>query len=109
MKVGNLNEGNTPLMIACWHSKKKFVFDLCSLEGISLNQQDSNGFTALIKCAKQRYERIKRGQKVSVNEELYNFLISKNADTLIRDRNNHTAADWWERGNNPSYKESEIW
>lgn len=109
MKVGKLNEGNTPLMIACWHSKKKFVYDLCSLEGISLNQQDSNGFTALIKCAKQRYERIKRGQKVSVNEELYNFLISKNADTLIRDRNNHTAADWWERGNNPSYKESEIW
>ena len=109
MKVGKLNEGNTPLMIACFHAKKKFVKILCEKEGISLNQQDSNGYTALIKCALQRYHRKKRGQTVSINEELYDYLISRGADTLIRDRNNHTAADWMRRGDDPSYRETEIW
>jgi ankyrin repeat protein len=109
MKVGKLNEGNTPLMIACYHARKKYVYKLCEKEGISLNQQDSNGYTALIKCAVQRYNRIKRGQKVSANEELYNYLISKGADTLIRDRNNHTAKDWFKRGDDMSYKENEQW
>ena len=109
MKAGKLNEGNTPLMIACFHAKKKFVKMLCEKDGISLNQQDSNGYTALIKCAVQRYKRIKRGQDVSIYEELYDYLISRGADTLIRDRNNHTAADWMKRGNDMSYREKEIW
>lgn len=95
MKVGKLNEGNTPLMIACWCGKKKFVETLCQLNGISLNQQDSNGYTALIKCAVQRYNRKKDGQKYSICEELYRYLIARGADTLIRDRNNRTAEDWW--------------
>ena len=109
MKVGKLNEGNTPLMIACFHAKKKFVKILCEKEGISLNQQDSNGYTALIKCAVQRYNRKKRGQDAFINEELYDYLISRGADTLIRDRNNHTAADWMKRGDDPTYRETEIW
>ena len=109
MKVGKLNEGNTPLMIACFHAKKKFVKILCEKEGISLNQQDSNGYTALIKCAVQRYNRMKRGQSAPINEELYSYLISRGADTLIRDRNNHTAADWMKRCDDPSYREDEIW
>lgn len=109
MKVGKLNEGNTPLMIACFHAKKKFVKILCEKDGISINQQDSNGYTALIKCAVQRYNRLKRGQDTLINEELYEYLISKGADTLIRDRNNHTAADWMKRGDDPSYLEHEIW
>ena len=109
MKVGKLNEGNTPLMIACFHAKKKFVHMLCEKEGISLNQQDSNGYTALIKCAVQRYNRIKNGKDAPFNEELYDYLISLGADTLIRDRNNHTAADWMKRGDDSSYKENEIW
>lgn len=110
MKVGKLNEGNTPLMIACFHAKKKFVYALCEQEGISINQQDSNGYTALIKCAVQRYNRIKRGQTASINEELYLYLKDKRgADTLIRDRNNHTADDWMRRGDDSSYKENEIW
>jgi len=99
MKVGKLNEGNTPLMIACWHGKKRFVEKLCGLEGISLNQQDSNGYTALIKCAVQRYNRKDEGKPYSLNEELYHYLIDHNADTLIRDRNNRTAHDWWEIAN----------
>lgn len=109
MKVGKLNEGNTPLMIACFHAKKKFVQILCDKEGISLNQQDSNGYTALIKCAVQRYNRKKKGLDAPINEELYNYLISKKADTLIRDRNNHTAKDWYLRGDDASYRETDIW
>ena len=74
-----------------------------------MNQQDSNGYTALIKCAVQRYNRKKRGLEAGLNEELYNYLISRGADTLIRDRNNHTAADWMQRGDDPTYRETEIW
>ena len=29
MKVGKLNEGNTPLMIACWSGRRKYVEKLC--------------------------------------------------------------------------------
>lgn len=109
MKVGKLNEGNTPLMIACWHCKKKFVYSLCEKEGISINQQDSNGYTALMKCAVQRYNRKKKGLSSKLNEELYKYLVEQGADTRIRDRNNHTAQDWWNRGDDFGYKETEIW
>ena len=109
MKVGKLNEGNTPLMIACWHAQKKYVTALCEREGISLNQQDSNGYTALMKCAVQRFRRKRQGANTSYNEEIYEYLISRGADTLIRDRNNHTAADWMKRGDDPSYLENEQW
>ncbi len=77
------NEGNTPLMIACWHGRKNFVEKLCSYKDIGLNQQDSNGFTPLIKCAWKK------------NLELYDYLLSfSRTDIYIRDRNNHTAK-WW--------------
>ncbi len=46
------NLGNTPLMISAWHGKTDYVQYFCN-QGASLNQQDSNGFTALIKsCIK---------------------------------------------------------
>ena len=96
-------------MIACWHCKKKFVYSLCEKEGISINQQDSNGYTALMKCAVQRYNRKKKGLSSKLNEELYKYLVEQGADTRIRDRNNHTAQDWWNRGDDFSYKETEIW
>jgi len=51
-KVRQKNEGNMPLMIAAWWGKEAYVRKLCAHEKISLNQQDENGFTALIKaCA----------------------------------------------------------
>jgi len=78
------NEGNTPLMIACWHGRRAFVELLCAQKGICLNQQDRNGYTALIKCA------------IQGNQELFDYLIERGADRLIRDRKNHTA-DWWLR------------
>lgn len=96
LKMQNINEGNTPLMIACWHANKRFVEKLCSLPDISLNQQDSNGYTALIKCAVQRYNRIKAGKKVDYVESIYHYLLTlEKVDTLIRDRQNRTANDWW--------------
>lgn len=100
LKMQNINEGNTPLMIACWHANKKLVEKLCSLPDISLNQQDSNGYTALIKCAVQRYNRIKEGKKVDYVESIYRYLLTlEKVDTLIRDRQNRTANDWWQLGN----------
>lgn len=77
------NEGNTPLMIACFHNRKKFVERLCEYKDIGLNQQDSNGFTPLFKCA------------IKKHKELYNYLLSfTRTDIYIRDRNNRTAC-WY--------------
>ena len=44
------NEGNMPLMVASWDGKAEFVKALCNDERTSINQQDANGFTALIKA-----------------------------------------------------------
>jgi len=79
------NEGNTPLMIAAWHGRKDFVDRLCEQKDICLNQQDSNGFTALIKAA------------VKKNEYIYKKLSELGADTKIRDRKGHTADWWWNK------------
>ena len=49
-KVRQKNEGNMPLMIAAWEGKAKFVRTLCKDPRTSINQQDANGFTALIKA-----------------------------------------------------------
>ena len=99
LKMQNANEGNTPLMIACWHGRKRFVEKLCQLPNISLNQQDSNGYTALHKCAVQRYNRRKEQKDAAVSEDIYRYLLTiPRVDTLIRDRNNKTAEDWWNDG-----------
>lgn len=97
MRVGKLNEGNTPLMIACWCGRKRYVEKLCEFPDISLNQQDSNGYTALIKCAVQRFNMMRACKKYHINEDLYVFLLRRGADPLIRDRNNMTAKDWWDK------------
>lgn len=48
------NRGNTALMISAWHGKQDFVQYFCQNEACT-NQQDSNGFTALIKaCIKKQ-------------------------------------------------------
>lgn len=43
------NTGNTALMIACWHGLDEFVDELIGA-GACINQQDSNGYTPLMKC-----------------------------------------------------------
>lgn len=99
LKMQNINEGNTPLMIACWHGRKRFVEKMCQLPDLSLNQQDSNGYTALHKCAVQRYNRRREQKDAAVSEAIYRYLLTiPRVDPLIRDRNNKTAADWWNDG-----------
>lgn len=92
------NEGNTALMRACWEGKTEFVQELLKYPDLSINQQDCNGYTALIKCAVQRYNKKKIGADYSCYEDLFNLLCDNGADPKIRDRNNKTAQDWWNMG-----------
>lgn len=92
------NEGNTPLMIACYEGKLHYVKKLLKLGDISLNQQDGNGYTALIKVAVGRNNHLRDGSTklVSKYEEIYELLSkTEGVDRKIRDRNNMTAEDYW--------------
>ena len=75
------NYGNTALMIASWHGRLDIVTYLVE-QGACCNQQDSNGFTPLIKaCIKKHVEVAK-------------FLFDK-TDKNIRSRNDYmTARDY---------------
>ena len=76
------NFGNTPLMIATWHGRDDFV-GLFVESGACLNQQDSNGFTPLIKaCIKGHHTTAKI------------LLSNSKTDIDIRDREGKTALDW---------------
>ena len=76
------NYGNTPLMIAAWHGRDDFVRKLIDA-GACLNQQDSNGFTPLIKACL-------RGHPSSAK-----IILNQNkTDIDIRDREGKTALDW---------------
>lgn len=80
-KVRQKNEGNMPLMIAAWEGKDKFVETLCKDERTSINQQDANGFTALMKAC------------MNGNNGARDILISAGADQKIVDIDGKTAAD----------------
>ena len=76
------NFGNTPLMIAAWHGRDDFV-RLFIDAGACLNQQDSNGFTPLIKACHEGHPSTAK------------ILLSKaKTDADIRDREGKTALDW---------------
>lgn len=97
-RISEINEGNTPLMIACFLGKEKWVRKLCSYPDICINSQDCNGYTPLIKCAVARWNKKNEGKKHDRYESIYYFLKDeRHADTLIRDRNNKTAQWWWDR------------
>lgn len=83
-KVRQKNEGNMPLMIAAWWGKSKYVEKLCAHEKISINQQDGNGFTALIKACANGYGKCR------------DILIEAGADTRIADINGKTFQDHWD-------------
>lgn len=80
-KIRQKNGGNMPLMIAAWHNKPEFVKALCEDERTSLNQQDGNGFTALIKACGNGFL------------ECRDILRNAGADTKIVDRDGQTADD----------------
>lgn len=78
-KIRQKNDGNMPLMIAAWDNKLDYVKELISDERTSLNQQDGNGFTALIKACYWGWL------------ECRDILIEAGADTKIVDRDGYTA------------------
>lgn len=74
------NNGNTPLMVAAWSGFHDAV-DFYVSQGACVNQQDSNGFTPLIKaCIKHDMKNIKRLIGVT--------------DVKIRSRENKTAIQY---------------
>ncbi len=75
------NDGNMPLMIAAWDNKVEYVRELCNDERTSLNQQDSNGFTALIKACYWGWL------------ECRDIIRAAGADEKIVDRDGYTAED----------------
>ena len=85
------NEGNMPLMIAAWEGKKRFVEALCNDERTSINQQDANGFTALMKACMNGHFSDSRENKTW---NLKDILVSAGADEKIVDIDGKTAADW---------------
>ncbi len=90
-KVQNKNEGNMPLMIAAWEGRIRFVEALCKDKRTSLNQQDANGFTALIKaCSNGHFS----NSKEKHTWDIKTVLIAAGADEKIVDRDGKTAADW---------------
>lgn len=80
-KVRQKNEGNMPLMIAAWEGKELFVRALCEDPRTSINQQDANGFTALIKACANKYFKCR------------DILLEHGADTKIVDINGKTYED----------------
>lgn len=75
------NEGNMPLMVAAWDGKTEFVKALCEDGRTSINQQDANGFTALIKACFWGFLKCR------------DILLDAGADTKIVDIDGLTAED----------------
>ena len=83
IEIRHKNEGNVPLMVAAWEGRVECLKALLSDDRTSINQQDSNGFTALIKaCA--------NGER-----ECRDILIAAKADVSIVDHDGLTYADWY--------------
>ena len=97
------NDGNMPLMIAAWDNKIQYVKELCADERTSLNQQDSNGFTALIKACYWGWL------------ECRDIIIKAGADQKIVDRDGYTAEDRYHefletgRRKNANFKKKPNW
>ncbi len=93
-KVRQKNEGNMPLMIAAFDGKKDFVAALCNDERTSINQQDANGFTALMKaCMNGHFSNNQKRRTWDIKS----ILIAANADQKIVDIDGNTADDWVDR------------
>lgn len=82
--VRKKNDGNMPLMVAAWENQIDMVRDLCADKRVSLNQQDGNGFTALIKACYWG------------NTECRKIIEDSGADTTILDHEGFSAEDRWD-------------
>jgi transcriptional regulator with XRE-family HTH domain len=102
-KIRQKNDGNMPLMIAAWDNKISYVKELCADERTSLNQQDGNGFTALIKACYWGWL------------ECRDIIIAAGADQKIVDRDGYTAEDRYNefletgRRKNANFKKKPAW
>lgn len=83
-KIRQKNDGNMPLMVAAWENQIEMVRDLCSDKRVSLNQQDGNGYTALIKACYWG------------NKECRELIEKAGADTTILDHEGLSAEDRWD-------------
>ena len=75
------NEGNMPLMVASYDGRDAMVRMFCEDDRISINQQDSNGYTALMKAC------------MNGNIRCRDILVDHHADERIVDINGKTAMD----------------
>lgn len=90
-KVRQKNEGNMPLMVAAYDGKKDFVNELCKCEKTSINQQDANGFTALMKaCMNGHFSNNKKAKTWDIKS----ILIKAGADQKIVDIDGKTAEEY---------------
>lgn len=102
-KIRQKNDGNMPLMIAAWDNKKEYVQELCNDPRTSLNQQDGNGFTALIKACYWGWL------------DCRDILLKAGADPKIVDRDGYTAEDRYNeyletgRRKNVNFKKKTSW
>ena len=98
-KLRQKNEGNMPLMIAAWHGMTEFVKLLCEDERTSLNQQDANGFSALMKACMNGYFRD--------GKDIRKVLLEAGADTKLVDMSGRSYIDWMneDRKNGPMLKD----
>lgn len=79
------NEGNMALMVASRHGRELMVKLLCENARISINQQDSNGYTALMKAC------------MNGNTRCRDILLEYGADERIVDINGMTAMDHYNK------------
>lgn len=90
-KVRQKNEGNMPLMVAAWEGKKDFIVALCKDSRTSVNQQDANGFTALMKaCMNGHFAENHKKHTCDCKK----VLLDAGADQKIVDIDGRTASDW---------------
>jgi ankyrin repeat protein/transcriptional regulator with XRE-family HTH domain len=80
VSIGGKNSGNTPLMVCAWHGFCEGAEYLIA-QGACLNQQDSNGYTALTKAC------IKGHDKIAA-------LLVNGTDINILSRENKKAVDY---------------
>ena len=74
------NFGNTPLMVCAWSGFENGV-DFLLQQGACVNQQDNNGFTALMKACIKEHKNII-------------YTLSRITDIRIRDKKNKTAFEY---------------
>ena len=89
------NEGNTPLMIAAYDGKHIFVEALLKDERTSINQQDSNGFTALMKASMNGWIKCIELLKAAGADQKIVDIGGRAKNGTIKCKDAWTAEDWY--------------